>query len=504
MSNPLVATPAPTSAVAGAPLLESATELNSALQSGDWASAAMGAVGAGLDMIGAIMDPFGTILANGVGWLMEHIGPLKEALDALAGDPDQITAHAETWQNVADELTAISGDLDAAVKADTTQWAGEAGDAYRTRAADIANLLGASQQAAAGASSGVKVGGEVVAAVRGLVRDIIAELIGRLISWAIQAMASLGIGLVWVVPQAVRAIASTVQKIATITTKLVKAMSKLSPLIKRAEDIFSQASKALKKIDGGTVPAGGKPGKPGPGKGGRAGGPNGDRTSASGAGGSRGSHGPGSGGGRSRGLGDDTGDDGGGWSEVPPKKKPGGGKKPAGGGGNRPGGGGGNRPPRQPYRPPPGGQPEPGNRPKISNDVHDHVIHGKQENGMPTGGHVHKDDGGGVLNPRTDGRNHQPNGVYTQDSVYLSNDPEGKYRKQQPSTLFAPGDKPADVKAGGNAAWNNGAPSHGLNPDGTWAGHAKINGKWVRIQGFYDTAPGGGVTSYFPSKNQYL
>ena len=255
MTNPLVATPqSSTTPYSGAPLLESAADLKSAIESGDWASAALGAVGAGMDVLGAAMDPFGTILANGVGWLIEHVDPLKEALDALAGDPDQISAHAETWSNVGAELGAISEELAAMAAADTTNWQGEAADAYRERAENTANLIAASQQAAEGASSGVETAGEVVAAVRGLVRDIIAELVGRLISWALQVLATLGIGMVWVVPQVVRAVASTATKIADVTGKVVKALGDLVPLLKRAGDVFDDASGALRKIDAGPNP----------------------------------------------------------------------------------------------------------------------------------------------------------------------------------------------------------------------------------------------------------
>ena len=242
-----------TTAFAGAPLLESAAELKAAIDSGDWAAGALAATGAGLDALGAAMDPFGTILSHGVGWLMEHVGPLKEGLDALAGDPGQISANAETWRTVGADLAEISADLTAMAVADTPSWSGQAAFAYRERTADTAQLLVASKNAAEGAASGVRIAGELVAAVRELVRDIIAELVGRLISWALQALATLGIGLTWVVPQVARAVASTAVKIAEVTGRVVKALGKLVPLLKRAGDVFGEASTALRHVDAGSV-----------------------------------------------------------------------------------------------------------------------------------------------------------------------------------------------------------------------------------------------------------
>lgn len=276
MTNPLVATPkSTTTAVSGVPLLESATDVRTAIESGDWASVAMGVAGTALDALTTVLDPFGSIFAAGVGWLLEHVGPLREALDALAGDADQVRAHAETWQNVAKELGAIGGDLATLVNGDTAGWSGAAGDAYRARGADTANLIAAAQEAAAGAASGVQMGGEVVAAVRTFVRDIIAEAVGHLVSWALQVVFTLGIGLTWVVPQVVAEVAKIANRISGVITRLIKAMKSLIPLLRRAGDIFGDTSKALRRLEidpsgpptrghgtdiGSTTPSSAKPG----------------------------------------------------------------------------------------------------------------------------------------------------------------------------------------------------------------------------------------------------
>ncbi|AXB41696.1 RHS repeat-associated core domain-containing protein [Amycolatopsis albispora] len=254
MANPLIAeVQDSTTAISGVPILESIDETSKAIQSGDWAAGVLGAAGAALDALGMAMDPFGSILAAGVGWLMEHVGPLSDALDALTGNPDEIKAHSETWKNVGTELSSISADLAKMIEEDTASWIGPAGDAYRTRGADTATLISGAQSAAEGASSGIGTAGEVVGAVRSLVRDIIAELVGHLISWALQVLFTLGIGLAWVVPQVVAAVAKTAAKIADITKKLVDAIRKLSPLLKKLTDSFGEASQALKNIKGGKV-----------------------------------------------------------------------------------------------------------------------------------------------------------------------------------------------------------------------------------------------------------
>ncbi|WP_037342902.1 RHS repeat-associated core domain-containing protein [Amycolatopsis sp. MJM2582] len=260
MSNPLIApTQDSTKWFTGVSLLETADGLKTAIESGDWAGVAMGAVGTALDALSMALDPFGAILAAGVSWLMEHVGPLKDALDALAGNADEVQAQAQTWANVAKELGEVSEELTVLVKKDIESWKGEAADAYRKQATDTATVIQSAQKGSEGASSGVKTAGEVVAAVRTLVRDIIAELIGHLISWALQVVFTLGIGLTWVVPQVVAAVAKTAAKITGLTTKLVKALKALVPLLKKAGDLFDDAAKALKNLKGGKVTPSGKP-----------------------------------------------------------------------------------------------------------------------------------------------------------------------------------------------------------------------------------------------------
>lgn len=268
MSNPLVAQQQDsTTAVSGVSFLEDAQSLKQGIESGDWASTVMGVAGTAMDALAFVTDPFGSILAAGVGWLMEHVGPLKEMLDKLAGDPDQITAHSETWKNIAGELGSVSTDLANQVNADIQSWTGPGADAYRQQAAEVAKVLQGAGEACEGAASGVKTAGEVVAAVRMLVRDTIAQVVGHLVSWALQVLFTLGIGLTWVVPQVVNLVAKTAKDIASLLKNLTKALGELGKLLGKAGDLFKGASKSLKGLKPGknatttkvdTLPSGAK------------------------------------------------------------------------------------------------------------------------------------------------------------------------------------------------------------------------------------------------------
>ena len=278
MTNPLVAQKKDsTTAISGISILEAGQDLKQGIESGDWAATVLGAAGTAMEALAFVADPFGSILAAGVGWLMEHVRPLKEALDKLAGDPDQITAHSDTWANIAKEVGSVSADLSSQVKADIQSWTGPGADAYRKQADEVAKTLEGAAQACDGASSGVKTAGDVVAAVRMLVRDIIAEVVGHMVSWALQVIATLGIGLAWVVPQVVNLVAKTAKQIAELIKNLTKALGDLGKLLGKAGDLFADATKGLKSLKSGEkatpkklddLPAGAKSVDPMAGKGG--------------------------------------------------------------------------------------------------------------------------------------------------------------------------------------------------------------------------------------------
>src|ERR1044072_3467436 len=97
MTNPLIAERTDsTTGYSGIPLVESTIDTGQAIANGNWAAGVIGIAGTALDVAATVLDPFGAIFAAGVGWLIEHVEPLSEALDALPRDPDPIHPHAET------------------------------------------------------------------------------------------------------------------------------------------------------------------------------------------------------------------------------------------------------------------------------------------------------------------------------------------------------------------------------------------------------------------------
>ena len=119
--NPLVA---PRNGAVGAWegvwIAEDLCDVVSGIRSGNWIDTSIGGFAASMDALAFITDPLGTLVSWGVAWLMEHVKPLRDALDWLAGDPAQITAYAQIWHHVAASVRQAGTDLAPAVGRDLT------------------------------------------------------------------------------------------------------------------------------------------------------------------------------------------------------------------------------------------------------------------------------------------------------------------------------------------------------------------------------------------------
>ncbi|GAA1962340.1 RHS repeat-associated core domain-containing protein [Amycolatopsis minnesotensis] len=262
--NPLVAqAQSQTTAVTGIGIAESSVDLANGVKDGSWVEGGLGALGVGLEALSLVVDPIGTLAQYGVSWLIEHVQPLKEALDWLAGNPPVIQSFSDTWANVAKEVNTVSGDLANEVKNGTAGWKGTAADAYRASGAEQVDAIAGAATLADGISVGVMIMGQVVAMVRETVRDLVAELIGKLISWALEEACTLGFATPLVAVQATTAITKAITKVGDLIRKLVKTIGNVTPKIRKIIDKLGEIMEKLAKLGkklggGGTSPSAAK------------------------------------------------------------------------------------------------------------------------------------------------------------------------------------------------------------------------------------------------------
>ncbi|MEU8662430.1 WXG100 family type VII secretion target [Actinoplanes philippinensis] len=225
----VAATTSTTTGTTGLALAESFQGSLQAVESGSWADRALAGGAFAAETVATVIDPFSALLANGLGWAMEHFEPLREILDKLAGLPDLVAAHAATWQNMATELHDMAADLQGHLSTGVPDWQGAAAATYQNLMANNVNVLDGLSVLATTMSSATQAAGNLVSFTRDLVRDLIADLVSRVIVWAGEAL------LVVTIPVVAAQIASAVAKwsgrIASYTSALITSLTNLTRLL---------------------------------------------------------------------------------------------------------------------------------------------------------------------------------------------------------------------------------------------------------------------------------
>ncbi|MBB4745104.1 uncharacterized protein YukE [Actinoplanes octamycinicus] len=204
-------------------------DLVATIRGGDWVDGLLTGAATGAGLASVAIDPFGSLLANGLGWAMEYFEPLRHMLDELTGAPEKVTAHAATWQNIATSLDDAASDLRHAMTGDLPDWQGTAAAAYASMMSHNVAALGILSGTASAMAAATEAAGNLVRFTRDVVRDLITDLVARVIVWSLEAMAVITIPAI--AAQIVVAVAKWAARIAGYTTALTTSLTNLSHLV---------------------------------------------------------------------------------------------------------------------------------------------------------------------------------------------------------------------------------------------------------------------------------
>ncbi|MGV9363462.1 PPE domain-containing protein [Amycolatopsis sp. NPDC003731] len=236
----------------GAGIFNDAAATLTDARNGDWGNLALDVGTDALDLLGAAMDPFGTLAGAGVGWLIEHISFLKDGLDKLAGKPQAITAKAVTWTNIAKQLTETAESYERKAKRVQQSFSdcGSA-EAYQRTAESYVGVLRGAASHAEGASTAMNVGAALVGTERGLIRDLISSFVGELIVKALAALAAswctFGGTIAAFIADTVIEGGVLAEKISTRIAKIVEKLEGLAKGAGKSKAALEGAANALKK-----------------------------------------------------------------------------------------------------------------------------------------------------------------------------------------------------------------------------------------------------------------
>jgi hypothetical protein len=240
---------------AGITLVEGIVDVRRGIAAGSWMSQALGSAFVGVDASLLMIDPLGSAASWAVGSFLEHVRPLAEWLDALAGNPHQVEANAPTWANVGANNRQAVAELQLAVWRDIPNWEGKAAIAYRARIATEMIALHGYAEACEAKAEAVRLSGMVVLIARTLVRDLIADLVATIAvrspMWTAELGLSAGLATPLVMAQVGTLTTKGALRIATVIDELMVSLRRLMALVRRLDD-YTEGLKARPR--GGVVP----------------------------------------------------------------------------------------------------------------------------------------------------------------------------------------------------------------------------------------------------------
>jgi hypothetical protein len=236
----------------GTALLNDVKSTVTAIENGDWLTAAGGIAQTALDIIGIGGDPLGAISSAGFGWAVEHVGFLREPFDILLGDPETIRSNAATWTTAATQMATTAQQYRETSVSQTSQWSGAAANGYRAVSTTHADGLEAFAKASAGLSAAITGVGQLVAEVRKMVMDLISQAVQKIIMQIIQALASswatFGASIAAAVVQIIQTAVSTAQKLFGKLVKLLQSMQKVFQLIVKVVQIVKSVKALVEQL----------------------------------------------------------------------------------------------------------------------------------------------------------------------------------------------------------------------------------------------------------------
>ena len=228
-SNPLVGVREESrSAVSGSGVVEDIWGIAHGLSEGSWLETGLSSVSLVADAVGVGVDPLGTLIAWGAGWLIDHFGPLKSWMDQFLGDADSVRADAATWSNVAWAMGECADSLEQDERGLMGEQVGATATAYRASNADTISALRTASGAADAMGKATSVLAEVVGVVHDLLRDAISAIVGTLASAIIEAIATFGLAIPLIIAQVQVKVGAKATEMAAHITGVLKSARTLA------------------------------------------------------------------------------------------------------------------------------------------------------------------------------------------------------------------------------------------------------------------------------------
>jgi hypothetical protein len=224
----------------------------------------LGVFAAAVDTVKMVINPLGSLISAGLGWLIEHVSFLREPLDMLMGDPDQIQLLGQEVHAIAEAIRQVGQEQLESLKGEITAWTGAAAEAFSKLMQELAADFESKAHATEIVGYLIHTNMAIISAARALFRDLITTVLGDIISTMLIALATaaftFGASIVAAVPVIVTQASLTAASMASKSTAIVAQASRSSI---RMNDIVAGLNRGARPGAGGPFRAPPPPGRGG-------------------------------------------------------------------------------------------------------------------------------------------------------------------------------------------------------------------------------------------------
>ena len=227
------------------PLAEPAIKIGSSITEGQWNDVTGSLTELGIHGVAIGIDPLGWLIGAGLGFLVDVVQPLEDALGLVTGNGERLGADADKWAEAGQDLAKLATEIQKATDAELAQWSGTAGAAAHKRLTEFAQ--GVNQ--VAGEVTNLKRFLDVSKSLMDVAQGVVLGIIAQFVEWLIitwltaqaAAPATLGASEAAAVGATAAESAVAVSRVTRFINQVRQIMQRLIQLLRRVQQAIGKA-----------------------------------------------------------------------------------------------------------------------------------------------------------------------------------------------------------------------------------------------------------------------
>jgi uncharacterized protein YukE len=211
------------------------------------------------------IDPLNTLISKGLGFVIDYIEPVKEALELVTGSPDALNAAAETYSQLSADIDQLGQQLHDELTNGFASWQGDASDTAHQQMASFLDGIHGTSTLAGYMVQLLKASAQMMQAAKDIIIGILADFVEQmLITWAVGLAGTIftfGLSDAAATAATVTEAGVAVGKAGAAVTKVGKLIEKVGKLLEKIMEMIRKIAQLLKKVAGSVQKLGGKIGK---------------------------------------------------------------------------------------------------------------------------------------------------------------------------------------------------------------------------------------------------